>query len=432
MAKKSEIKKAQGAKKESKTMVGKGELKESKEFALNIFSNLPIPASLSTPDGVRIDVNKADLKLLKRGKDERIGQKIETGYEKVDIAKVRKALENCKKIGYSSCQATAIRGNGTKLPIVVNFSALKDKEGNITSIIGTATDISELRKREEELEESRIYFQNFFNASPVPLTLIGLDGKRIDCNPAMETLTGRKREELVNVPVEATYLKEEQPLVRYKLVDETIEKGYMYGFETYFARADGTKLPIVVNTALLRDRRGKPSAIIYSATDISELRKRELNLKSAISNFGSVLSSAARGDLSTRVDLSKIGTEYKQIGKDINSTITAFNRMMKTIKGVSQDVSSKVERMAAASEETGSAMEEITESVKIVAKEATKQATAAMNQASATEGIEAALGEQTRASEEFALIGQELLRLSDNLLNTLKPFKIKAKKVKTA
>jgi hypothetical protein len=55
-----------------------------------------------------------------------------------------------------------------------------------------------------------------------------------------------------------------------------------------------------------------------------------------------------------------------------------------------------------------------------------------MNQASATEGIEAALGEQTRASEEFALIGQELLRLSDNLLNTLKPFKIKAKKVKTA
>jgi PAS domain S-box-containing protein len=305
MAKKSEIKKAQGAKKESKTMVGKGELKESKEFALNIFSNLPIPASLSTPDGVRIDVNKADLKLLKRGKDERIGQKIETGYEKVDIAKVRKALENCKKIGYSSCQATAIRGNGTKLPIVVNFSALKDKEGNITSIIGTAT-------------------------------------------------------------------------------------------------------------------------------DISELRKRELNLKSAISNFGSVLSSAARGDLSTRVDLSKIGTEYKQIGKDINSTITAFNRMMKTIKGVSQDVSSKVERMAAASEETGSAMEEITESVKIVAKEATKQATAAMNQASATEGIEAALGEQTRASEEFALIGQELLRLSDNLLNTLKPFKIKAKKVKTA
>jgi PAS fold. len=67
-----------------------------------------------------------------------------------------------------------------------------------------------------ELEANRIYFQNFFDLSPVPLTLIGLDGKRLDCNPAMERLTGKNKEELINVPVEVTYAKEEQPLVRKK------------------------------------------------------------------------------------------------------------------------------------------------------------------------------------------------------------------------
>jgi PAS domain S-box-containing protein len=95
----------------------------------------------------------------------------------------------------------------------------------------------------------------------------------------MEKLTGRSKKELTNVPVEATYVKEEQPLVRKKLVDETIEKGYMYGFETYFKRPEGTKLPIVANCSLLRDRDGKPLSIIYSATDITELRKRERELK---------------------------------------------------------------------------------------------------------------------------------------------------------
>ena len=493
---------------------------------------------------------------------------------------------------------------------------------------------AELRKREEELERSRIYFQNFFISSPVSLSLIGLDGTRIDCNPAMEKLTGRSKKELTNVLVEATYAKEEQPLVRRKLVDETIEKGYMYGFETCFMRPDGTKQSIVANCSLLRDEKGKPSAIIYSAADITELQKREeelkevnainefthknmpeiylltdkewrvievnrafesivgykqeeiigkttyefpaeykgwrnalwgeekelkrmegicaktppggiiheitqwrtkqgeprivditeiylpkeisekigfveigrditeernreeelrkreqeemkaiyafskilgktatgdlsaridikgwseelatvgmainaliesleyneveskkerIELKKAISNFGSALSKASNGDLTAEVNLSKIGAEYKPIGEDINSTIASFNRMLETIEGASQDVTEKVERMAMASEETGSAIEEITESMNAVAKEAEKQSTAAMNQASAAEETESALEEQTKSSEELSTIGQELLHLSDELMKSLKAFRIKRSKQK--
>jgi len=141
---------------------------------------------------------------------------------------------------------------------------------NIIANVRFQTD--ELQKREEELEKSRTYFQRFFNASPTPLALIGLDGKRMDCNPAMERLAGRSKKELTNVPVEATYAKEEQPLVKKKLVDETIEKGYMYGFETYFMRPDGTRLPIVANCSLLRGKDGEPLSIIYSATDITVLK----------------------------------------------------------------------------------------------------------------------------------------------------------------
>ncbi|HIH98450.1 MAG TPA: PAS domain-containing protein, partial [Thermoplasmata archaeon] len=102
-----------------------------KKIELNLFYNLPLPATLSSPEGVRIDVNEPALKLYKRSKKEWIGAELEEMYEKTDAPKIKKAIEHCRKTGYSSCEVTAIRGDGVKFPAILNFSTLKDKEGNI-------------------------------------------------------------------------------------------------------------------------------------------------------------------------------------------------------------------------------------------------------------------------------------------------------------
>ena len=183
-----------------------------------------------------------------------------------------------------------MRKNGERIWVSWTNKPVFDEQGRVAGVMCSGNDITELKRREEELEESKAYFQDFFNASPVPLTLIDLEGKRVDCNPAMERLMGRKKEELINIPVEAAYAREERPLVRKKLVEETIEKGYMHGFETHFVIADGSELPIVADTALLRNKEGKPQAIVYSATDISELQKREEELKKAQTYTAELLS----------------------------------------------------------------------------------------------------------------------------------------------
>jgi PAS domain S-box-containing protein len=182
------------------------------------------------------------------------------------------------KISYEEIEKDIADLNGA-LKTLKKSASVEKVLNNI--IANVRFQIDELRSREEELEKSRAYFQRFFNASPTPLTLIGLDGKRMDCNPAMERLTGRRKKELVGVPVEATYAKEEQPKVRKKLVDETIKKGYMYGFKTYFERPDGTRLPVVANCSLLRNEKGKPLFIIYSATSVLKLQRQEEKLKSS-------------------------------------------------------------------------------------------------------------------------------------------------------
>jgi methyl-accepting chemotaxis protein len=71
---------------------------------------------------------------------------------------------------------------------------------------------------------------------------------------------------------------------------------------------------------------------------IEELKDRESNLKSAISLFSSVLSSASSGDLSQKVDLSSIAEEYHPIGEDINKMISSMDRNISAIKNLIKSV----------------------------------------------------------------------------------------------
>jgi diguanylate cyclase (GGDEF)-like protein len=63
---------------------------------------------------------------------------------------------------------------------------------------------------------------------------------------------------------------------------------------------------------------------------IGEIEKRDLNLQSAISIFGSILYYAASGDLTKKVDLDAIPPEYQPIGANINTMIESLDKLLTT------------------------------------------------------------------------------------------------------
>ncbi len=108
--------------------------------------------------------------------------------------------------------------------------------------------------------------------APSALTLIDLQGKRLWANKAFVKFTGKPVEELLGVPVELAYPIEEQGRIRQAILEETVQKGGISDFETWFER-DGKRVWVKIGTSLIRDESGNPSAIIYSADDISHIKQ---------------------------------------------------------------------------------------------------------------------------------------------------------------
>jgi len=107
---------------------------------------------------------------------------------------------------------------------------------------------------------------------PFALTLIDLQGKRLWANKAFVKFTGKPIEDLLGVPVELAYPVEERDRVRQAILEETTQKGGISDFQTWFER-DGKRVWVKIGTSLIRDESGNPSAIIYSADDISHIKQ---------------------------------------------------------------------------------------------------------------------------------------------------------------
>ena len=87
--------------------------------------------------------------------------------------------------------------HGQELYLQMHSHLTRDKEGNPIRLEGTIADITEKFKLEQKLKRSELRYRNLFENSPFAIIL--LDTKAIirEVNPAVEKLSGYKKEELI-------------------------------------------------------------------------------------------------------------------------------------------------------------------------------------------------------------------------------------------
>lgn len=90
--------------------------------------------------------------------------------------------------------------DGEKRCLSLSTARLQDEAGDVTGAVAVFEDVTERKRRERELEESRRKYRSLVEAAPDPIFIADAEtGEIVEVNQQAERMTGRSRDELVGM-----------------------------------------------------------------------------------------------------------------------------------------------------------------------------------------------------------------------------------------
>ena len=137
-----------------------------------------------------------------------------------------------------------------------------------------ARDVTERRKAEEALRESKEFAENLISSMLDGFSVLDSDGVQIDVNAAFCQMTGFSREELIGVGLPHPYW----PPEAYEEIEKGFQKtlrGEFSDVELTFMRKNGERFPVIVSPSWVKDKQGNVISYFASVKDITERKRAE-------------------------------------------------------------------------------------------------------------------------------------------------------------
>lgn len=197
-----------------------------------------------------------------------LGVTIEPGFE-VYVARARRNLPN-------EYEWTYVRKDGSRFPVLLSVTALRDPKGNVIGFLGLANDITERKRAEEALSRSKQKFATIFHASPVALSVSEYDtGRFVEINEAMLRLArASSRDQLIGVSsLDFGFPVEE----RQKLLDALERFGHVNRLEVQAQRWDGE--PFMAEISVSPYELDGKRYLLSNVVDITERYKAQAEIQ---------------------------------------------------------------------------------------------------------------------------------------------------------
>lgn len=162
-----------------------------------IFRAIGTPAFILAPDHTILAANDATGLLTKKTEPELRGRKCWEIFHGPGATEPPPGcpMERVLTTKNSETAEMEVSQNGSWY--LVSCSPVLDENGNLSSILHTATDISEKKKLERLAEERLDHFRLLFENSPVPYQSLDAAGRFIEVNDAWLTTLGYRRAEVI-------------------------------------------------------------------------------------------------------------------------------------------------------------------------------------------------------------------------------------------
>ena len=152
---------------------------------------------------------------------------------------------------------------------------VKDQEGKITAVHGIARIITERKKAERELVESKEKYSTLIKTSPDAIATCDLSGRINYATPQTAKIYGYDSvDELVGIDLFDLVSPEDIEKVEIGLRD-LINNGFLKNLECTHLRKDGSTFVGESNAAIIRDIYGEPIAAIAITRDITDRKRLE-------------------------------------------------------------------------------------------------------------------------------------------------------------
>jgi len=240
---------------------------------LRVFQLAPIAMSISTlQEGRYIDVNAALLAQAGYSREEMIGRtarQLAVYVNEDDFSKVRSLLE---EKGVVKNLEVTLRGKHDARTVLLSADVLE--LGQEQCLLTASVDITERKTVEAQLLQSEQRYRNLVdNANDIVATL-DLAGRFTSINPAVERVLGYAPAELIGKSPDQLSQRGaaaiDEPLLRRQLQEEGATR-----YERQLCSKDGRALALEVNSKLIYDNGGQPTAVHSIYRDVTERKDAE-------------------------------------------------------------------------------------------------------------------------------------------------------------
>ncbi len=200
-----------------------------------------------------------------------LGTPIEPGLDAL-VAKARLG-------GVDQNEWTSIRKDGTRFPVLLSLTALRNQWGDITGYLGIGTDITELKAAQEDLRKAEVRFRALIQGSNDIVAMLAPSGVMLYVSPAVEMTIGYPPSAIIGKNV-FDFLHPEDLRVAQKAFQQTLSvPGMAAPLQARLRGPEGEYhwVEILANN-LLHDPDLR--SVVINARDIGD--RRELERRSAL------------------------------------------------------------------------------------------------------------------------------------------------------
>jgi PAS domain S-box-containing protein len=249
-----------------------------------------------------------------------LGIELEPGFE-VFVAKARRNLPNQHEWIY-------IRKDGTRIPVLLSVTAIRDHTGTITGFLGMALDITERKQAE-------IQFRQVVESAPNGMLMANQEGVITLVNTQIERWFGYDRQELVGQPIEILLpdrFRSQHPGHRAAFYHTPQARAMGAGRELFGRRKDSSEFPLEIGLSPIKTMQG--TQVLAAIVDVTTRKQAEERLKQTaqelVSNNIKLLEANQSALAATRAKSEFLASMSHEIRTPMNAIVAMADLLQET------------------------------------------------------------------------------------------------------